>query len=188
SFTDLGVLPGGTESMAAAINQNAVVAGTSTFSSPWNHAFRWTQAGGMTDLGALPGNIPLGPTSEAFGINDSGDIVGRSRFQTGSNPAVLWRNGTIYSLPPLTTGVELGTARDINNAGKIVGTADLLNAGTRAVMWTLPSNGSPVANAGGPYQGRKKKEAIMFDGRGSAGPDGDGPAELWKFGGGTPTA
>ena len=30
-----------------------------------------------------------------------------------------------------------------------------------------------MANAGGPYSGRKKKDAIVFDGRASTDPDGD---------------
>ena len=188
SFTDLGTLSGGTESAANAINELGLVAGASTFTSPWFHAFQWTAGQGMTDLGAPPGPLLQGPTSDAFGINDPGDIVGAAQVQTGSNPAVLWRSGTIYTLPPLTAGIEGGVARDIDNAGRIAGSVSPAGGATRAVMWTLPTNRSPVANAGGPYAGRKKKDAIVFDGRASTDPDGDPLTFVWNFGDGTPSA
>jgi len=188
SFTDLGVLPGGNTSSAAAVNASGVVVGGSA-SAVGSHGFLWTATQGMSDLGALGGTFPQGPTSEARGINDAADVVGSGQNVLGANPGYFWRNGTLYTLPPLTSSpTEFATARDINNAGKIVGSVESLNTAQRAVMWTLPSNRSPVANPGGPYAGRKKKEAIMFDGRGSSDPDGDPLTFVWDFGDGSPTA
>jgi uncharacterized membrane protein len=40
----------------------------------------------MTDLGTLPG----GKESEAFAINDPGQILGWSETKSGSHHAVLW--------------------------------------------------------------------------------------------------
>src|SRR5919201_330131 len=55
---DLGTLPGGTSSVARAVSDNGQVVGSSNTASGQTHAFSWTQAGGMVDLGTLPGASP----------------------------------------------------------------------------------------------------------------------------------
>jgi probable HAF family extracellular repeat protein len=58
----------------------AVVVGRMTNSAGWYRAFRWTEAGGMEDLGTLPG----GTSSEAFGVSADGSIVVGSSDAGGS--------------------------------------------------------------------------------------------------------
>jgi probable HAF family extracellular repeat protein len=188
TFIDLGVLPGAVDSRAWGINSAAVVVGTSPNEFPAVRAFRWTQSGGMTQLPAIPGSPPGGFPSAAYGVNDAGDVVGDMALTAQSNPAILWRGQAPYPLPRLTATLEIAVARAINNVGQIAGSVQPATGPTRAVLWTLPTNRQPIADAGGPYAGRKKKEAIAFDGTGSSDPDGDALTYVWDFGDDSPTA
>jgi probable HAF family extracellular repeat protein len=190
TFVDLGVLPGAPNSRAWDINASATVVGVSPDEFPAIRAFQWTQSGGITALAALAGSPPGGIPSQAQGINDAGDVVGGAAVSSTVVPAVLWRGQSAYQLPRLTnpsTGREIDVARAINAVGQIVGSAEPATGPSRAVLWTLPTNRPPVANAGGPYEGRKKKEAIQFDGSGSSDPDADALTYLWSFGDDSPT-
>src|SRR6266542_3972255 len=70
---DLGTL-GGIESQATAVNNSGQVVGYGRLANYEYHAFSWTQAGGMIDLGTLGG----GTFSSAVAVNASGQVVGFS--------------------------------------------------------------------------------------------------------------
>ena len=68
---DLGSL-GGPESMAHALSADgSVVVGRSDLNAPASHAFRWTAATGMVDLGVLPG----ANDSSAREVSANGQVV-----------------------------------------------------------------------------------------------------------------
>src|ERR1700690_176050 len=55
---DLGVLPGSVSSTAFGISgDGSVIVGVSVDTANHDHAFRWTQATGMVDLGTLLGGV-----------------------------------------------------------------------------------------------------------------------------------
>ena len=90
-LVELGTL-GGPFSVATAVNAKGQVAGWSTPSPnpigvpfPSSHAFVWTAAAGMVDLGTLGGS-----ESAATALNDRGDVVGFSQTPTGDRHATLW--------------------------------------------------------------------------------------------------
>ncbi|MBA2378684.1 MAG: hypothetical protein H0V76_03815, partial [Blastocatellia bacterium] len=119
---DLGSIDGQINTFARAwgINNNGTAVGVSRTVNNSSHATRW-ENGTATDLGSLGGDLAF---SEAFRINESGQIVGRSTVAvgvTGQN-AVVWENGTIRDLGRLS-GVNFGRANDINEHGFIVGTS-----------------------------------------------------------------
>jgi probable HAF family extracellular repeat protein len=83
-----------------------------------------------TDLGTLPGNT----SSYAYGINNSGQVVGQSYFG-GPGRAFLW---------DATSGMQdLGTlpgdctsyARGINDSGQVVGDSYTFDIAPRAFLW-----------------------------------------------------
>lgn len=72
---DLGSL-GGTTGGAQAVNDSGVVVGSSTDSNGVARAFVWTQAGGLQDLNAsVVGGSPM-LLGTAYGVSNSGLIVG----------------------------------------------------------------------------------------------------------------
>ena len=74
TVTDLGTLPGDSYSTATAINGSGQVVGYSYIDEGYQHAFLY-ENGQMVDLGTLPASHSY-PYSRAYGINDSGQVVG----------------------------------------------------------------------------------------------------------------
>ena len=173
TFDDLGTL-GGIYSSANGINASGQVIGVSSDVNGNNHGVLWSN-GTMTDLGAFtPTNInssgqiagqsgshaailsngtltdldPVGAYSYAYGINDSGKVVGYS--YVASDPyvmhATLWDNGTATDLG--TLGGRNTWASGINASGKIVGYSDYSARwdGVPTSLGSLPL-GAPISQA-----------------------------------------
>jgi probable HAF family extracellular repeat protein len=149
-ITDLGVLEGGFESEANAVNGRgqAVGAFTNTVPDPnsmfglgyQTRAFSW-QDGTMQDLGSLG----AGTDAQAQFVNERGQVIGW--YYTSSAP-----NTDCASTFPLATGsfiwekatgmVDLGTfggtctvATGINDRGKVVGISVTADHIERAFLW-----------------------------------------------------
>jgi probable HAF family extracellular repeat protein len=144
---DLGELPGADDySFAWGINDFGSVVGESRAVTIagflWSHAFLWTSAGGIQDLGTFDSTSDN--VSTAYGINSIGQIVG---FSTGNGyhalawHAFLWTsdapNGTSGSMIDLGVlpGEGFSEAHAINTAGHVVGDSSL-----RPFLWT-PADG-----------------------------------------------
>jgi probable HAF family extracellular repeat protein len=118
SAIDLGNL-GGNYSYGNVLNNRGQVVGYSYL--PGNtayHAFLW-QNGTMSDLGTLSGDVD----SQAFGINDKGQIVGQS-CSASSCRGFIWQNGVMTDLNeliPPDRSLYVYQGGDINNSGQIPG-------------------------------------------------------------------
>lgn len=125
--TELPNLGGTTWHTPMIINERGDVAG---FSNPPGagdpqgdflaHAFLWTRADGIRDLGTLDND----PLSEALGMNNRGQVVGVSFGGSNGSRAFIWENGVLTNLNQLVTltgGDRLLSAQDINDEGRITG-------------------------------------------------------------------
>lgn len=101
-------------SVANAINNSGQVVGYSATESGPVHAFVWDETNGIQDIGTLPGY----DSSGAYGINDSGDVVG----VVGSHPFVWDPDSGMQDLGTLWPG-NLTTAVAVNDAGQVVGSS-----------------------------------------------------------------
>lgn len=140
--TDLGVLPGDTGSLGDVINSSGQVVGCSDTSidtfpclggSP-GHAFLWSKATGMRDLGTLPG----GTFSVAFGLNDPGQAVGWSNNGQGAQHAFIWTQSRGMRDLGTLPGGTYSYAFAINSVGLICGFGDsgTSNGVGDVVIWT----------------------------------------------------
>lgn len=123
TMTDLGVLPGGTSSQGNAINDSGVVVGQADTAKYDSHAFA-TQGNSpsLIDLGTLAGGATgVGYTSNAFAINNAGEIVGTSSVLPSGKHAFLYSGGKMTDLG--TLGGD-SSANGINNSGQVVGECD----------------------------------------------------------------
>lgn len=130
-MTDLGRLPGGIGSSAAAINSSGQVVGFADTSNG-NRAFLYS-AGIMTDLGVLP--VAGGTASLATAINNSGQVAGQVDTSNGSR-AFLYSGGIMTDMGTLPgIGLAASSANSINNSGQVVGNSTNSN-GSRAFLYS----------------------------------------------------
>lgn len=123
-MVDVGALTAGSNSLGNAV-RNHVVVGASETANHNLHAFSWTLAGGLVDLGTLGGSGSY-DQSEAYGVNASGVAVGMSLSPSGFQHAVQFSGGRVVDLDPILGGsaTSSSTAVAINDSGVIVGTTD----------------------------------------------------------------
>lgn len=126
---DLGGSIGGEETAAQGINESNEIAGVATLAGEiLYHATLWRQAGEITDLEVLDGDL----CSFASSINSRTQIVGASQAGTPntgctfdrSSRAFLWENDSILDLNTLIppgASLHLQWAKDINDRGEIAG-------------------------------------------------------------------
>jgi probable HAF family extracellular repeat protein len=98
-----------------AINANGDVAGYGDLPDGTYHAFRWTRAAGLEDLGANGEWF-----AQAFGINDNGDVVG-VYLDAGFNPHgfIAPRGGVMQDLLTYERPIQFVTA--ITADGRLAG-------------------------------------------------------------------
>jgi probable HAF family extracellular repeat protein len=139
-------------SFASGINNVGEVAGVASFPVPANnstclgqcfqsHAFLWTTATGMQDLGTL------GNYSAANGINLKREIVGDTAVTGGNSlDPFLWTKKGMQDLGTLGGGG--GSAKAINNFGRVVGGA-FTGDGFHAFLWAKSGGMQDLGTLGG---------------------------------------
>ncbi len=144
-FSEIGDLMGGRgSSIAYAINNSGQIVGESFSPAGGTHAFFFSPGTGITDLGAF---YPAYSVSHAYGINNAGQVVGWSKTSTldstgndyESHAFVVQASpsGPLGGMTDLgTLGGEDSTAYGINNAGHIVGSADIPGGTTHAFLYS----------------------------------------------------
>jgi probable HAF family extracellular repeat protein len=131
TIIDLGTL-GGRYSIAHAINNAGQIVGESD-----RCAFLWDNKNGMTDLGTLSD----GNYMQAWGINDSAEVVGYSNGQMGWR-SFRWQKGKMTDLGTLGGHTK---AYDINSAGVVVGRSEITGGRYHAFLW---QHSTPISDLG----------------------------------------
>jgi probable HAF family extracellular repeat protein len=143
---DLGSLQGaaGTSIAYAANGDGSVVVGETDMPPQGGiavppHAFRWTQAGGMQDLGSL------GLDSTAYAVNSDGSVVvGYGGLAAGGRRGFRWTQATGMQDLGTLSGLNQAAATSVSGDGAIVvGYADPTTAQNGATGWALSGSSRP---------------------------------------------
>jgi probable HAF family extracellular repeat protein len=143
---------GARNSLAVAINDAGVIVGRAGGPSG-SYAVQWQ---GDT---LIPLQAPVGSTSEASGLNNQGQIVGRTMDSSFASYPVLWDGSA--AMPLNLPGGRFGSANDINDRGQIVGTTSATPDGrSHATFW----DGSRIIDLGS--LSGDSSNAVAINGRG----------------------
>ena len=121
------------------------------------HAFRWTRAGGMEDIGTLGGDF-----SGAYGVSADGSVVVGQADDGNNNPrAFRWtRANGMEDLGDL--GGDESAANGVSADGSVVvGWADDKNDHDRAFRWTRADGMEDLGDLGGD---KSEAEGVSADG------------------------
>ena len=144
---DLGTL-GGRNSHADAMNDHGQVVGDSLTAGGVEHAFSWTQKGGMVDLETL-GEVES-HLAGVNAVNERGQVVGDRHPdpQDGNYRAFLWsqKDGMV------DLGGSLSVAYAVNDRGQVVGNGFFTaSEGEQAFSWTQKGGVVDLGTFGGSY-------------------------------------
>jgi probable HAF family extracellular repeat protein len=122
---------GGNNGISMAISPSGEAVGTATLPGDVEeHAFAWTRANGIADLGTLGGSY-----SEARDVNSHGDVTGFANVDSTSYHAFFWS--------PESGMIDIGTLGGANSSaigisedGMIAGEADGADGQPHAFVWT----------------------------------------------------
>lgn len=147
----LGNLGDQTVGYAATINDEGEVFGSASVPDGSLHAFRWTSATGMQDLGLMSAD-PADAVNTPFSANDRGQMVGASCDTAfGVCRGYLWQDGAftdLNSLLPADSKLYVILPFSINESGQIAGLAlDLETFEPRAFLATPVPAGATEGHA-----------------------------------------
>jgi len=178
---------GGIEGAAEAINNEGTIVGYSANSHGLTRAFVWSD-GNMTELRSEWPVCPPGApclTSEANGISDDGAIAGMIFIAlNGQQPehAVRWESSSAQSTSAALYPTELpGTARDVNNAGIVVGHVHGTNTRPFFSFWGQWEKLPLPPHASGPTYGQAERinnQDVIVGWTEATWHEGDDPEEM----------
>jgi probable HAF family extracellular repeat protein len=140
---------GSSVSLANAINNSGEIAGWNSYNSNSNfdpQAFLYSN-GSMQNINS-PSLFPSG--TEAYGINNAGEVVGTGYLSPSTFHAFLYSGGKMKDLGP--SGAFQATAYAINTSGQIVGTYSLNSGASGTFLYTngkMTKLPNPAGSRGG---------------------------------------
>jgi probable HAF family extracellular repeat protein len=117
------------------VSNDGVVVGRASTTTAGTFAFRWTEAGGFTDLGAYPGGRR---SSEAFGVSDDAAAIAGTYTPISPNAARAFRwteAGGVEDLGTLPGYFESVALAISGDGSTVVGNVGI-GTGGQAMRWT----------------------------------------------------
>jgi probable HAF family extracellular repeat protein len=180
SFTavDLGTL-GGATSFARDVNDAGEIVGSSPTAAGDDHAFVWTQVGGLIDLGTLGG-----ARSFANFVTNSGQVVGTAYLASGYWHPFSWtQSGGMVDVGSLGGANSSSSPEAVNRSGEIAGLSNWSSfpPPLHAFSWTRADGMVDLGTLGGTGNTTAwgVNDAGWVVGQSST-PSGEWHAFLWK--------
>jgi len=147
---DLGTLVTDGSSRAFSVNEAGQVGGTASTASGALHAFLWTPNVPNGTVGTMVDLEPGGTYSEAYGLNDRGDVVGQ-HDAAGGVRAFIWNAATgmrdIGTFPGGGNSAALG----VDRLSRVVGFALDGSGQRRPFVWTSKTGMQDLGTLGGAF-------------------------------------